>query len=201
MIFLKRITSLCLSLLMLFGLTACGDEETTDLILNTAAGVLMDALDSSSSPDGSEKDFYAPEASSDAFYTTLPEDGSYVESTPPVEEGEAYYDLENVVLYLEYYGELPDNYITKSEARALGWSGGSVERYLDDAAIGGDHFGNYEGLLPQGSYTECDLNTLDENSRGAVRLIFSDDGQYYYTDDHYESFTQVWVEDGEVIFK
>lgn len=194
---MKRITSVLLSLLMLFGLTACGDEETTGLILDTAAGVLIDAL------EGSSADASDPNVAdnSGGFYTDLPEDGSYTESTPPVEEGEAYYDLENVVLYLEYYGELPDNYITKSEARALGWSGGSVERYLDDAAIGGDHFGNQEGLLPNGSYTECDLYTLDENSRGAARLVFSDDGQYYYTDDHYESFTQVWVENGEVIFK
>ena len=48
--------------------------------------------------------------------------------------GEYYYDLENVVLYLALYDELPDNYITKSEARQLGWQGGSVEDYLEGAA-------------------------------------------------------------------
>lgn len=53
------------------------------------------------------------------------------------------------MLYLDRYGVLPDNYITKDEARALGWEGGSVENYLDGAAIGGDRFGNREGLLPK----------------------------------------------------
>ena len=120
----------------------------------------------------------------------------------PVED-EYYYDLESVVLYLEYYDTLPENYITKEEARNLGWSGGSVERYLDDAAIGGDRFGNREGLLPKEkgrTYTECDLNTNDASSRGAERLVFSNDGLYFYTEDHYETFTEIWVEDGEVLF-
>ena len=113
-----------------------------------------------------------------------------------------YYDLENVVLYLDAYEELPPNYITKSEARDLGWQGGSVERYMDGAAIGGDRFGNREGLLPKASgrtYTECDLNTDGASSRGAERLIFSNDGLYFYTEDHYESCTEVWVEDGAVV--
>ena len=73
---------------------------------------------------------------------------------------------------------------------------------MDGAAIGGDRFGNREGLLPKASgrtYTECDLNTDGASSRGAERLIFSNDGLYFYTEDHYESFTEVWVEDGAVV--
>lgn len=115
--------------------------------------------------------------------------------------GEYYYDLEHVVLYIDCYGVLPDNYITKREARQLGWDGGTPERYLEGSAIGGDTFKNREKLLPKGNYTECDLNTLGQDDRGGERLVFSDDGQYYHTEDHYESFTQVWVEDGEVIYK
>lgn len=119
-------------------------------------------------------------------------------------EGEAYYDLENVVLYLELYGELPDNYITKQEARALGWTGGSVEDYLPGTAIGGDSFGNREGLLPKArgrSYTECDIDTDGYGSRGSRRLVFSSDGLYFYTKDHYESFKEVTVtEDYEVLW-
>lgn len=120
------------------------------------------------------------------------------------EEGEYYYDLENVVLYLYLYEELPDNYITKSEARALGWEGGSVEKYLKGAAIGGDTFGNREGLLPEEDgrdYTECDLDTDGGKSRGAKRLVFSDDGLYFYTEDHYESFEEVMItEEFEVVW-
>lgn len=111
-------------------------------------------------------------------------------------EGNYYYDLENVVLYLYLYDELPSNYVTKNEAEALGWSGGSVERYQDGAAIGGDRFGNREGLLPAADgrkYTECDIDTLGASSRGAKRLVFSNDGLYFYTDDHYESFDEVVV--------
>ncbi len=111
-------------------------------------------------------------------------------------EGGSYYDMENVVLYLYLYGELPPNYITKEEAEALGWSGGSVEKYEAGAAIGGDRFGNREGLLPaaQGrKYTECDIDTLGADTRGAKRLVFSNDGLYFYTTDHYESFSEVVV--------
>lgn len=133
-------------------------------------------------------------------YPILPEPSytSHTASSPPVEEGVYYYDLENVVLYLEYYGCLPDNYITKNQARELGWSGGTPERYLEGSAIGGDSFGNREKLLPveKGrSYTECDLNTNGSDSRGAERLVFSNDGLYFHTEDHYERFTQYTVTD------
>lgn len=111
-------------------------------------------------------------------------------------EGNSYYDLENVVLYLYLYDELPDNYMTKAEARELGWEGGSVEKYKEGAAIGGDTFGNREGLLPKEkgrTYTECDIDTGGEKSRGAKRLVFSSDGLYFYTQNHYESFDEVVV--------
>lgn len=117
--------------------------------------------------------------------------------------GGYYYDLTNVVLYLEVYGELPPNYITKNDARALGWEGGPVEKYKKGAAIGGDFFGNYEGLLPADNaqrYTECDIDTNGYPSRGSRRLVFSDEGRYFYTDDHYESFSEYRVTaDYEVI--
>lgn len=120
------------------------------------------------------------------------------------EYGEYYYDLENVVLYLYTYDELPPNYITKDEARDLGWQGGSVEDFLEGAAIGGDRFGNREGLLPEAagrSYTECDIDTDGYGSRGARRLVFSSDGLYFYSADHYESFDPVTITDSyEVIW-
>ena len=118
--------------------------------------------------------------------------------------GNYYYDVTNVVLYLDVYNELPPNYITKSEAQALGWEGGSVEKYKDGAAIGGDYFGNREGLLPAADgrkYTECDIDTHGYSSRGSRRLVFSNDGLYFYTSDHYESFSEVTVtEDYEVVW-
>jgi len=86
---------------------------------------------------------------------------------------------------------LPDNFFTKKEAEKLGWSGGGLQSYAPGKCIGGDRFGNYEGLLPKKSgrtYTECDIDTLGRSSRGAKRIVFSNDGLIYYTDDHYESF-------------
>ena len=65
-------------------------------------------------------------------------------------------------------------------------------------AIGGDRFGNREGILPaaQGrSYYECDIGTIGESSRGAKRLVYSDDGLIYYTEDHYETFTLLYGEE------
>lgn len=117
-----------------------------------------------------------------------------------IEEGGAYDGKEEVALYLYTYGELPENFITKQEARALGWNGGGLERYAPGKCIGGDRFGNYEGLLPEArgrAYRECDIDTMGEDSRGAKRIVFSDDGLIYYTDDHYESFTLLYGEEGQ----
>lgn len=106
-----------------------------------------------------------------------------------------YTSKEHVALYIHTYGCLPSNFMTKDEARDLGWEGGGLEEYAPGMCIGGDHFGNYEGLLPEDrDYTECDVDTLGADSRGAKRIVFSDDGLIYYTDDHYESFELLYGE-------
>ncbi len=104
-----------------------------------------------------------------------------------------YYLKDDVALYIHTFGKLPPNFISKNKAKALGWSGGSVEDYYPGGAIGGDRFGNYEGLLPKGkNYYECDIDTQGKSSRGSKRIIYSTDGSVYYTSDHYESFTQLY---------
>ena len=110
---------------------------------------------------------------------------------PAIDEDGSYDDKDNVALYIHTYGKLPPNYISKADAQDLGWEGGSVERYAPGKCIGGDRFGNREGLLPKAqgrTWTECDVNTLGASSRGAERIVFSNDGLIYYTGDHYESF-------------
>jgi len=117
---------------------------------------------------------------------------------PAIDEDGTYNSAEDVALYLYTYDHLPDNYITKDEARDLGWSGGSVEQVAPGYAIGGDRFGNREGLLPEAEgrvYYECDIDTLGKSSRGAKRVVWSDDGLIYYTGDHYESFTLLYGEE------
>ena len=115
--------------------------------------------------------------------------------------GQAFYATapQDIVNYLATHnGQLPDNFLTKNEAQALGWD--SSKNYLSDVApgksIGGDRFGNYEGLLPAETgrtYREADCY-YSEGPRNAYRLVFSNDGLYFYTEDHYESFTEMFPE-------
>ena len=119
------------------------------------------------------------------------------EPGPAIDEDGAYTTKEDVALYIHTYGHLPENFITKDQARKLGWEGGGLEDYAPGKCIGGDRFGNYEGLLPDApgrTWTECDIDTLGANSRGAKRIVFSSDGLIYYTDDHYESFALLYGE-------
>ena len=112
----------------------------------------------------------------------------------PDEDG-VYTSAEDLALYLHTYGHLPANFVTKAEARAAGWDGGSLERVLPGKCIGGDVFSNREGLLPAARgrvWRECDVNTLGARSRGAERLLYSSDGLIYYTGDHYESYTLLY---------
>lgn len=107
----------------------------------------------------------------------------------------SYTTKEDVALYIHLYGDLPLNFMTKKQARDLGWEGGSLEPVAPGMCIGGDWFGNYEGLLPEDrEYTECDVDTRGKDSRGAKRIVFSDDGLIYYTEDHYESFELLYGE-------
>lgn len=114
------------------------------------------------------------------------------EGTEALDPDGSYTSKEDVSLYLYTYGELPDNFITKKEAKKLGWQGGSLEDYAPGKCIGGDHFGNYEGTLPEDEdYHECDIDTLGKDSRGAKRLVYSDDN-IYYTEDHYKTFELIY---------
>ena len=115
------------------------------------------------------------------------------ESSVVIDEKGSYDSKDEVALYLVTYHHLPGNYITKGEARKLGWEGGSLEEAAPGKCIGGDTFGNREGLLPKNKkYHECDIETLGEERRGKKRLIYSEDFEIYYTEDHYESFTRLY---------
>lgn len=105
-------------------------------------------------------------------------------------------DPQDIADYIFLYGKLPPNFITKREAQDLGWD--SSWNYVSDVApgksIGGDRFGNYEGLLPSKKgrqWYEADCY-YKSGKRNAHRILFSNDGLVYYTDDHYESFTQMF---------
>ena len=110
-----------------------------------------------------------------------------------VDEDGEYTSKEEVALYIHLYNHLPGNYITKSEAQDLGWDssqGKHLNKVAPGKSIGGDKFGNREGLLPKKDgrvYYECDIDYV-KGSRNAKRIVFSNDGLIYYTEDHYESY-------------
>lgn len=206
----KKLLALLLALTFVLALAGCRTVDTVKLV-ETSVTTLQELADAALSDEteapGSGDQFVTAESPEEP-----PEEAPQDEAAPADEVSETadtvgehtyYYDVGHVVLYLDTYGHLPENYITKDEARALGWEGGSVEVYQEGAAIGGDRFGNREGLLPEQtgrSYTECDINTDGADSRGAERLIFSNDGLYFYTSDHYASFTELTVDGGTVVW-
>ncbi|WP_461205004.1 ribonuclease domain-containing protein [Clostridium sp. DL1XJH146] len=113
-----------------------------------------------------------------------------------IDENGLYTTKEEVAYYLHTYNKLPSNYLTKQEAYDLGWdnSKGNLWDVTDHMSIGGNSFGNREKLLPEENgrkWYECDIN-YQGGYRNAERIIYSNDGLIYYTDDHYESFTQLY---------
>lgn len=197
---MKRWLGGLLAALTLFSLTACGGIVDLTQVPEEGAQVEDTNIDLPSVEDGEDPEDPAgpEEAGPEAGDLTLPgtgsggtEPGLPEAAEPLLPEDGSYTTKEDVALYIHTYGRLPDNFITKKEAQDLGWPGGNLEPYAPGMCIGGNRFGNYEGLLPEAggrTYTECDIDTLGAKSRGAKRIVFSNDGLIYYTEDHYESF-------------
>lgn len=202
---MKKLTALMLSLLMLFVLTACGAvsqpaaEEEADLsfledieLIEDTSLEVIEVADMSM-PDVSFTDEGTTYTEGDDSQTVSYDSGDFT-----IDEDGTYTSYEEVALYIATYEHLPDNFITKKEARELGWSGGGLDDYAYGMSIGGDYFGNNEGLLPKAkgrTYHECDIDTLHAKKRGAERIVYSNDGLVYYTDDHYETFTLLYGEE------
>lgn len=182
----NRLLALLLTAFMLLGLTACTPEEQ-EFVGDLAQELYTELMTDEAG------DCYAEPVEEESEVPVLP-----TESVSPVTYGESYDSKDEVALYIHLYRELPPNYITKADARKLGWEGGDVKKFAPGKCIGGSSFGNREGLLPDKvgrTYTECDIDTLDTTSRGAKRIVFSNDGLIYYTDDHYSSFTLLYGEE------
>lgn len=181
-------------LLVILPISGCdysfSEESTTKTETYTTLSETTDnnsALDSATeqSKTGSKNTSTTEKKQIDETDAYLDKDGSYTSK-------------EDVMNYLIEYGQLPSNFITKKEAKKLGWPGGNLEPYAPGKCIGGDYFGNYEKVLPVVSgrtYHECDIDTLNANNRGAKRIIYSNDGQIYYTDNHYKTFTLLYGDD------
>ncbi|MDD9376760.1 ribonuclease [Streptomyces sp. ZAF1911] len=67
---------------------------------------------------------------------------------------------------------------------------GGPYQYRQDGTV----FGNFEKVLPQkkrGYYHEFTVKTPGERDRGARRIVTGGGGEFFYTDDHYETFKAV----------
>ena len=185
--FIKRASALAVLAALLLMFAACGILDGFEIVTDSGLQIVTS--------DDTKQNVTAP-AVTDADTETQPETVTIPENDIIAEDGE-YTSKDDVALYIHIYGRLPKNFITKTEAQKLGWSGGGLDGYADGKCIGGDYFGNYEGNLPKKNgrkYYECDIDTLHAKSRGAKRIIFSNDGLIFYTEDHYETFEQIQFE-------
>ena len=116
-------------------------------------------------------------------------------ATIKVEKNGTYTSKQQVALYVHEYHKLPPNYITKKEARKLGWpQKGTLDKIAPGKSIGGDYFGNAEKKLPENKgtkYTECDIDYIKGN-RGPKRIVFDNHGNIYYCGDHYNTFEKLY---------
>lgn len=119
-----------------------------------------------------------------AFSTSLPQ---------------AQYTTKNeVAKYICDNGQLPSNYITKSEGKRLyeQKTGRNFTKWNFNplttlgVMIGGDYFNNREGKLPTAYYYEADVDYFGSN-RGTNRLVYSSGCNIYYTSDHYKTFSKI----------
>ncbi|MGL5823539.1 MAG: ribonuclease domain-containing protein [Nocardioides sp.] len=68
-------------------------------------------------------------------------------------------------------------------------NGGQFPYAADDGV-----FGNFEALLPakpRGYYREYTVATPGIDGRGARRIVVGEGGEYYWTTDHYASFSRI----------
>lgn len=92
-------------------------------------------------------------------------------------------------------GKLPSNYITKKDAKKLGWISfiGNLSKVAPGKSIGGEIYQNRNGHLPKSSqriWYEADIN-YDRGFRNTHRLLYSNDGLIFATYDHYAAFIQI----------
>lgn len=110
-----------------------------------------------------------------------------------IDESRDYYSKDDVAEYIHIYNKLPKNYLTKRKAKDKGWIAkeNNLWQVTDKGVIGGDFFGNYEEILPGSDYKECDVN-YDGGKRNAERLVYDENGNIFYTNDHYKNFERLY---------
>lgn len=199
------IVALILSLAMtaMVGCSAEGVEDVLDIAIDVLDALETEEGGGNALSDQSQKTGNSIQTSDDSLQNAASGDSETLsgdkQEDPMVEEDGWYRTKDEVALYIYLYGELPDNFITKNEARDLGWesSEGNLWEVADGMSIGGDRYYNSDEQLPEikgRKYYECDIN-YNGGFRGAERIVYSNDGLIYYTGDHYESFECLYGEE------
>lgn len=181
---------ICLGLFMLGGCKSKNSSSSSQRETSQTQLVTEEATESSGPLETAE----SPDTESSVSESHTEERDTEGEAL--IDEDGEYTSKDDVALYIHTYGKLPSNFITKEKAQDAGWNSkkGNLGDVLPGKSIGGDRFGNYEGLLPKASsrkYFECDID-YDGGRRSAKRIVYSNDGLVFYTDDHYKSFTQLY---------
>lgn len=136
------------------------------------------------------------------IYTFVGKSSPFSSSAAPIvstsQPRTQYTSKNEVAKYICENGSLPLNYVSKSEGKRLyeQKTGRNFTKWNFNplttlgVMIGGDYFENREGLLPQGTWYEADVDYF-ANNRGTSRLVYSSGCNIYYTGNHYKSFSKV----------
>ena len=168
------------------------DKRQSDKAATSASETLTEAEKSEALASTAAEETRAAKKSATA--TRASERGT--EAGAGIREDGSYTSRDEVALYLHTYGKLPKNFISKKDAEEQGFRFGEGDfgEAFPGMSVGGSRFGNYEGQLPEKAgrrYYECDID-YQGGRRNAKRLVYSNDGLIFYTDDHYKSFTQLY---------
>ena len=113
-----------------------------------------------------------------------------------VEAGTATVDGNNGAdYYLKYLGQLPDYYITISDAKKLGWKAylGNLDKVAPGKQLTKGIYRNYDGRLPRKYgriWYEADIN-YSGGFRNSMRIVYSNDGLIFVSYDHYKTFYEI----------
>ena len=96
---------------------------------------------------------------------------------------------------LKVYGELPEYYITKKSAEQMGYRSylGNLESVAPGMMITKGIYQNRNEHLPNAPgriWYEADIN-YESGYRGTERILFSNDGLFFVTCDHYNTFVEI----------
>ena len=192
---MKKILSLTVALLVsalfAFSLTGCFENAgSSGSSVASASGVSAGSqpASSSSAPAVSPND--------DSYAEQHLTGKEYVAPNITVTEDGEYSDKDSVALYIHLYGHVPSNYISKTKARAAGWvnTKGNLWDVLPGMSIGGGGFYNDDNMMPDApgrEWFECDID-YKGGFRNSKRIVYSNDGLIYYTDDHYKTFQRLY---------